>query len=100
MRGDALPFAVPLHPRVGKTISVRKRFPGRVLAALPRDARDDSDVRPEGVHGNFFRDGGFVDALIGSGFRQQRRFVADLPARRGANEIVRDDSLDDPGVVR
>src|SRR5213082_3469558 len=73
VRGDALPFAVSLHPCVGETIRVRKRFPRRSFAALARDARDDSDVRSERMHGNFFRDGGLVDALVGSGLRQQRR---------------------------
>src|SRR5438105_4056239 len=80
VRGDALPFAVPFHPRVGETIRVRKRFPRRGLAAFPRDARDDGNVRSERVHGNFFRDGGLVDALVGSGLRQQGRFAANLPA--------------------
>src|SRR5205823_1178452 len=70
VRGDALPFAVSFHPRVGETISVRKRFPRRGFAAFPRDARDHGNVGSERVHGNFFRDGGLVDALVGSGLRQ------------------------------
>src|SRR5437764_9555655 len=80
VRGDALPFAVSLHPCVGETIRVRKRFPGRGFAAFPCDARNHGNIRSERVHGNFFRDSGLVYALVGSGLRQQRRFAASLPA--------------------
>src|SRR5882724_385442 len=50
VRGDALPFAVPLHPRIGEPVGVRESFAGLRLAGLFRDAGNDRDVRAEHAH--------------------------------------------------
>jgi hypothetical protein len=98
--GDALPFAVSLHPGVGKSISMRESFPGLGLAAFLRDAGNDRDVRSEHAHAHVAGNRGSVGARVAFRFREQGRFVAGFAAGGSTDEIVGDDFLDHRGVVR
>jgi hypothetical protein len=94
-----LPFAVPFHPRVGKSIAVTESLARLRLAGLFGDAGDDGDAFPEHPHGHVAGSGRRVGIGVAFRFREQRRFVAGLAARRGADEIVGYDLLDYGGVV-
>jgi len=99
VRGDALPFAVPLHPRIGEPVGVRESFAGLRLAGLFRDAGHDRDVRAEHAHAHVARNGGRISACVALRFGEQRCFVAGLAARRSPDEIIGHDFLDRRCVV-
>lgn len=75
-----MPFAVPLHPRVGKPVTVREGLAGFCFAAFFRDAGDDGDGRPEHFHGHVAGNGGRIGAGVAFRFGEQRCFVAGLAA--------------------
>ena len=99
MRGDALPFAVPLHPGIGKAVAVRESFAGLRLAGLFRDAGNDCDVGSEHAHVHVARNGRGIGARVAFCFGEQRRFIAGLAARRGPDEIIGHDFLDRRRIV-
>lgn len=79
--GDALPFAVPFHPGVGKPISVRESFACLGLAAFLCDAGNDRDVRPEHPHTHVAGNGGRVVARVAFRFGEQGCLVPGFAAR-------------------
>ena len=100
MGSDTLPLAISFHPRIGKPIGVRECFSGLGLAHFFRDAGHDRDVRPEHPHRHLSRSSGRIGVGVALSFREQRRFIAGLSARRSTDEIVSHDLLDRRGIVR